>query len=99
MIFQWDEAKNEKNIRRHGIAFEDAQYVFADPLAVSRDDHFEDEDRWQIMGHIGGMQVILAVYTMRQPNSEPVIRIISARKATPQERRDYENGTWFSRNE
>jgi uncharacterized protein len=43
----WDDAKNRENSRKHGLSFEAAQYVFADPLALSRIDPFPDEERWQ----------------------------------------------------
>ena len=96
MIFQWDDHKNAKNLRKHGIAFEDAIYVFADPLSVTRTDVFEGEARQQIIGLVDGLSLVLVVYTMRDETGEMVTRIISARKATTQERRQYENGTWFS---
>ncbi len=94
MFFEWDENKNKLNLQRHHISFEDARYVFADPLAVTRQDYHELEHRWQILGHVGEELIILAVYTLRLHGDEPVIRIISARKATRQERRSYEEGTW-----
>ncbi len=46
----WDEAKNRENGRKHGLSFEAARYVFADPLALSRIDPFPDEERWQTVG-------------------------------------------------
>ena len=92
--FEWDEKKDEANRLRHHISFEDARYVFADPFAVTRADYTEDEPRWQIMGHIGTGILVLAVYAMRRRAGQDVIRIISARKATSQEKRRYENNTW-----
>jgi uncharacterized protein len=85
----WDEAKNRENSRKHGLSFEAAQYVFADPLALSRIDPFPDEDRWQTVGLVGQLTV-LVVHTW--PVVDPVTgeetgRIISARKATIYERR------------
>jgi len=56
--FQWDDAKNAKNLRKHGIAFEDAIYVFSDPLSVTRTDVFEGEVRQQIIGHVDGVQLV-----------------------------------------
>ncbi|MDR3276827.1 MAG: BrnT family toxin [Treponema sp.] len=52
MQFEWDEAKNEANKRKHGIDFADAQYVFAGPLHKERYDgaHSSDEDRWIVNG-------------------------------------------------
>jgi uncharacterized protein len=96
MIFEWDDAKNENNISKHGIRFEDALYVFADPLALTREDYYEEENRWQIIGHVNGIAVVLAVYTINEEGKETIIRIISVRKATKQERRLYEKGKWIS---
>ena len=95
MIFEWDEEKDKTNQRKHGLAFKDAKYVFADPFAICRDDYTETEYRQQIMGHIGGILLVLVVYTMRDKQDEDVIRIISARKATAAERRKYEKGKRF----
>lgn len=96
MVFQWDESKNVSNQSKHGLRFEDAQHVFADPLSISRKDEYEGEERWQVIGHLYGVKVVLVVYTTRREDGEQWIRIISARKATAQERRQYEDGTWFS---
>jgi uncharacterized DUF497 family protein len=54
MWFEWDEAKNESNKRKHGIDFVDAQYVFTDPLHKERYDgaHSDDEDRWIVWGNL-----------------------------------------------
>lgn len=95
MRFEWDEEKEKINLRKHGLSFEDARYVFADPFAISRDDYTEVEHRRQILGHIGGTLLVLVVYVMRDRQGEDVFRIISARKATTAERRKYEAGTWF----
>lgn len=95
MIFEWDERKNQSNISKHGIAFEDARFAFADRFAITRVDHSEQEPRWQIMGHIGSVLLVLAVYTQRTDDNEEIIRIISARKATSGEKRKYEKGTWI----
>lgn len=53
MKFTWDENKNQLNIRKHGIDFSDAAYVFADPFALSipDDEHSETEDRWLLLGN------------------------------------------------
>jgi uncharacterized protein len=90
----WDEEKNRTNKRVHGLSFEAAQYVFADPLAVSRPDPYPHEARWQTIGLIGSM-VVFVVHTYPEfdsemPLAEEVGRIISARQATPHERRSYE---------
>lgn len=95
MVFEWDKEKNKINQRKHGLSFEDAAHVFADPLALVRDDFSDDEHRQQIIGHIGGILLVLVVFTTRNKQGEDVFRIISARKATTGERRKYEAGKWF----
>jgi uncharacterized protein len=92
----WDEEKDRSNQRKHGLSFETARYVFLDPLAVSRLDPFPNEERWQTIGLIGGL-TILVVHTW--PKFDPVTeeeigRIISARRATVHERRAYAEETF-----
>ncbi len=88
MRFEWDEAKNQANIRKHGIDFRQAAYVFADLFALSipDDDHSEMEERWLLLGKNLSNQVLLVVHTFRY---DDVIRIISARKATATETATY----------
>ncbi|MEL7069313.1 MAG: BrnT family toxin [Cyanobacteria bacterium J06581_3] len=98
MRWTWDDEKNRKNKRNHGLSFESAQYVFADPLAISRPDPYPDEERWQTIGLIGSM-VVFVVHTYPEVDSETAFaqekgRIISARQATPHERRSYEEDTF-----
>jgi len=95
MDFEWDESKNAINLKKHGISFDDARSVFADPLAITRIDRHASKVQWQIMGHWGTLLLILVVYTMRRTDSSDTIRIISARKATVGERRQYEEGKWI----
>lgn len=92
MRWTWDPAKNRANKRDHGLSFETAQLLFDDPLAMSRPDDHPHELRWQTVGVIGHV-TILVVHTWPEPDpddGEEVGRIISARKATPHERRAYE---------
>jgi uncharacterized protein len=95
--FTWDETKNRFNQRKHdGISFEVAARVFLDPLRLSRLDRVEGgEIRWQTIGIVHGVVVLLVAHTIAEdgPDYEPIeeIRIISARRATPRERRHYEN--------
>lgn len=86
--FEWDARKAEANRGRHGIDFEEAMTVFRDPLAVIFEDegHSEDEPREIIIGHSLKQRLIVACFTIRATR----IRIISARKATGLERKDYE---------
>jgi uncharacterized DUF497 family protein len=87
----WDEKKNRRNRRVHGLSFETAELVFDDPLATSRPDHSAGEERWHTVGMIGGVTVFV-VHTWPELDSsgEEIGRIISARKATTHERRAYE---------
>lgn len=88
--FTWDELKDRSNRRKHGISFETATRVFLDPLHISIQDRVvEGEERWQTIGMVDGMLVILVAYTVIDGDEE-LIRIISARKATRQERIEYE---------
>jgi uncharacterized protein len=94
----WDDEKNRTNKRVHGLSFEAAQYVFADSLAMSRPDPYPNEERWQTIGLIGSM-IVFVVHTYPEfdaemPLAEEVGRIISARQATPHERRSYEDSSF-----
>ena len=89
--FEWDAAKAIGNERKHGVGFELAARVFSDPLAVSRQDRIEGgEQRWQTLGMVDGMLLLLVAHTVRDEDDGEGIRIISARQATRKERRDYE---------
>ncbi len=92
MRIEWDEAKNEANQRKHdGIDFVTAVEVFDDPLHRSRQDRVVDgEQRWQTLGMVRGLLLLLVAHACRDEDGEEVIRIISARRATKQERQAYE---------
>lgn len=87
MDFEWDNIKNAINIRKHGVAFEDAARVFKDPWRVERYDkkHSADEDRWIGIGLVWP-RILFVVYAIKDRDT---YRIISARKANEQERREY----------
>jgi uncharacterized DUF497 family protein len=89
--FEWDEIKNQINIRKHGIDFRDAIDVFEHPLLTAIDQR-EDygEDRWIALGWMAAI-VGVVVYVER---SSDVIRIISARKATKREVKRYKHSVW-----
>ncbi len=89
--FDWDDAKEAVNIKKHGVDFLEAQTVFNDPLAVTffDEDSSTDEDRFLLIGHSAKARTVLVVYAEKVENS---IRIISARTLTPKERNDYEEG-------
>ena len=95
MRFVWDPAKADLNQRKHGVRFEDAVHVFFDPLHLTVQDRIEGgEHRWQTIGQVSGAAVLLVAHLVTEDGPEPVetIRIISARRATPQERKRYANG-------
>jgi hypothetical protein len=90
MRFEWDKRKNRLNCIKHGISFAAAAQVFADPLAIVRfDARVDDEERWQIIGVSAGVSVVLVACTVAEEEGDEIIRIISARKATPRERKAY----------
>ena len=85
MNITWDPAKNRENQRKHGISFVDAQAVFQDPDRIEvLDDRDYGEERWVAIGTMGKI-VALVVYTERSSG----IRLISARKADPDDTADY----------
>ena len=93
MEFEWDANKAQSNLRKHGVRFEDAVLVFDDPQHLSRQDRHENgEYRWQTIGLVHGIVVILVAHSVRFESGFEVIRIISARKADSKERSRYEHG-------
>ena len=92
MRWTWDPRKNRRNTKTHGLSFETAVLVFDDPHAAARRDPCPDEPRWQTIGMIGTV-VVLVVHTWSESDpGEDSGRIISARKATSHERRACEEG-------
>jgi uncharacterized DUF497 family protein len=89
--FEWDTAKADANSKKHGVAFDEALTVFADPLARIFDDsdHSSDEKREIIIGHSIQQRLLIVCFTER----EGKVRIISARSVTKGEREDYEKNT------
>ena len=88
--FEWDEDKAKANLRKHGISFDEATTVFLDPFSatVTDPDHSTGEQRYVDVGSSERDRVLVVVYTERSAR----IRIISCRKATPAERKAYEEG-------
>ena len=92
MRFEWDEDKNLRNLAKHHIGFDTARSVFEDPQALNIQDRIvEGEERWQTLGMISGIVIIVA-HTWQDEDGDEVIRLISARKATAGERRAYAKG-------
>ena len=87
-IFEWDDDKAERNTRKHGVSFDEAQTVFVDSFSIMKPDveHSDTEERLLIIGTSHKNRVIVVSYTERGET----IRLISARKATRHERKQYE---------
>lgn len=87
-MFEWDPAKAARNQRKHGVSFEGAATVFADPLGLDGADlaHSSQELRQFRLGKAIDGRVLLVVYTLRNSTDGEEIRIISARRATRKER-------------
>ncbi len=92
MKFEWDSNKEKINRQKHGITFEQASYVFADPYALNKYDneHSENEDRWILLGKSLNEIVLVVVHTFRDNDGIEFVRIISARRATKREKQTYQ---------
>ncbi|MBR4330277.1 MAG: BrnT family toxin, partial [Candidatus Riflebacteria bacterium] len=90
--FEWDENKNNINKKKHNISFEEAKTVFYDTnaLLISDPEHSVDEERFILLGLSKNLNLLIVCHCYR--SSETVIRIISARKATKNETRQYNEG-------
>ena len=90
MHFEWDAEKAQKNFSKHGVSFDEATTVFADPLAVTIDDpdHSHEELRFLTTGMSNGQRLIIVAHTDREGR----VRVINAREVTPAERKQYESG-------
>ena len=89
VYFEWDRRKATINVRKHGISFDEASTVFDDPVACLFDDedHSAEESREILIGHSVNNRLLLVCFTER---TKDVVRIFSARLATRQERKEYE---------
>jgi hypothetical protein len=87
--FEWDETKNISNKRKHGISFEEAQTVCADEngLLIHDPDHSDEEDRFILLGLSSKFRILVVCHGYGK--SDQIIRIISARKATRSEQKEY----------
>lgn len=93
MKIVWDATKNGINRQKHHVSFETAQLVFDDPFHISRQDRIESgEQRWQTIGLVRGVVLLLVAHTHTEADGEEFVRIISARKADRTERRLYAEG-------
>ena len=89
IAFDWDKVKNLTNKKKHGIYFEEAQTVFVDEhaLLIHDPDHSDDKDRFILLGLSARVRLLVVCHSYRK--SDEVIRIISARKATKEEQKQY----------
>jgi uncharacterized DUF497 family protein len=89
MRFAWNEDKAKANVRKHGISFDEASSVFADENARMKHDpeHSQEEDRFILLGFSAKLRLLVVCHVYREGEQE--IRIISARKATRNERKQY----------
>ena len=89
MNFTWDKAKNKLNKKKHGVSFEEAESVFLDEHArlIGDPDHSDNEDRFVLLGVSAQLRLLVVVHVYRESNE--LIRIISARKATAKEKKVY----------
>ena len=88
--FEWDENKEEANLSKHGVSFDEAKTVFDDPLYIDfyDPDHSDDEDRYIIIGKSQQRRLLVVSYTERDRKT----RLINAREVTRREREYYEEG-------
>jgi uncharacterized protein len=88
--FEWDARKADENIKKHGVMFEEASTIFCDPLSITVRDasHSDSEDRFVTIGVSEQHRLLVVAHTDRGNT----IRLVSARKVTRRERRDYEEG-------
>ena len=88
--FEWDPNKNKSNINKHGVGFEEAESVFYDydAIIIPDPEHSFEEERFLILGMTANLRLLVVCHCYR--SEESVIRIISARRATNSERKQYE---------
>ena len=92
MKFEWNPEKNEINIRKHGVDFDEAETVFEDERAVTiyDEEHYDNEDRFKIIGISRKLRELTVCHCLS--NGDEITRIISARRATKNESKLYERG-------
>jgi hypothetical protein len=91
--FEWDPTKAKQNQKKHRVRFEQASEIFLDPLAISiyDEDHSADENRWITLGKDRAGKLLVAIHTFLEKSEDVcIIRMISARKATRKEIKQYE---------
>ena len=92
LIFEWDANKSRSNLNKHKVSFEEAKTLFNDPFLLTFPDeyHPDHEERYISIGLSSRGRILLVVHTEQRENDNLTVRLISCRKATPSERRTYE---------
>ena len=95
LLFEWDPNTAKENLELHGVSFDEAGTAFRDPwsLTIYEPLHSEEEDRFVLLGNSHRNRILVVVHTVRGDN----IRLISARKATKKDRKQYEENAKRSR--
>jgi len=95
LLFEWDPNKARRNLQMHGVSFDESSTAFGDTLSLTIHDplHSDEEDRFILIGNSARNRLLVVAHTERVEN----IRIISARKATKKERKQYEKNAKRSR--
>ncbi|TWF54317.1 BrnT family toxin [Neorhizobium alkalisoli] len=89
--FEWNAEKARTNKAKHGVSFELARHIWDDPFhLIVPDTVYDGEERWLAVGAIGPVTILVAAHVYRGNDDNEIIRIISARRATPHERKRYE---------
>lgn len=90
--FEWSDEKDNLNVEKHQVSFNEAKEVFLDPMHISKLDHRFDffEERWITLGRTAKENILVVANMFFDENGEEIIRIISARKANQKERIFYE---------
>jgi len=94
--FEWNQTKNKDNLRKHGISFEEAKSVFYDDFAIQFFDELNSivEDRFLLLGRSFESKILIVCHCIRSHETDEIIRIISARRATRKECKHYTGGLY-----
>lgn len=93
LYFEWDDMKAARNLRVHSISFTTASLVFDDPFRITEEDSVvQGEQRLRTTGLAGGIAIVVVIHLEEIAGDDLFVRIISARKATREERRSYDEG-------
>ncbi len=88
--FEWDDNKAESNQRKHNVSFELAIQAFFDENCITQTDFIKDgEQRWKTLGLVNGVVLLFVGHLLYNDDEKEVVRIITARKATAHERKEY----------